>query len=253
MSAVFELPNLDDFDANLAADIADFEQAGGDASRPVLSEGYYHALLTAIRGRFGITTKVNKTYPTGAARPYFMLDASFIIDSAIAREVMRQDNNPTAFTGNGSTFLPVFFDVTQFGFGIKDNSQFWYFLGGILASVNLATVVEQEGLKTFTIDAGFLESVFNEKYKDEVKRLYGLAKAGEAISDDEKLNDYSLIPSMLAAYLLQNISDLLTQDEATSRCVVLIARDEYKGEKRHYVKNYILQSKAEDFADQILV
>jgi hypothetical protein len=249
----FELPNLDDFETQLAADINEFEQNGGDATRPVLAEGYYPALLKEIGCRFGITTKVNKSNPKGEPKPYFMLTSAFTVDSAIARETLRQDNNPTVFdSGSDSIFLPAFFDTSEYGFSIKTNPQLWYWIGGILSQVDLATLTEQDGVKSFTIDKSFLDNVFNDAYKAEVTRLYGLAKAGERISDDDKLNDYMLIPAMLASFLLKNISDLLTQDEATSRCVVLVARREYNKEKQHYVKNYILQSKAEEYEDRIM-
>ena len=256
----FELPaDLDNFEANINADIAEFEQNGGDATRPVLAEGYYPALLKEIGCRFGITTKVNKGNPKGEPKPYFMLTSAFTIDSAIARETLRQDNNPTVYdSGSDSIFLPQFFDTTDYGFTIKSNPQFWYWLGGILEQVEdgnggyLATRTEQDGVKSFTIAKDLLDNIFNDAYKAEVTRLYGLAKAGERISDDDKLNEYMLIPAMLAAFLLKNISDLLTQDEATSRCIVLVARREYQKEKQHYVKNYILQSKAEEYADRIM-
>lgn len=249
----FELPNLDDFETQLAADINDFEQNGGDATRPVLAEGYYPALLKEIGCRFGITSKINKGNPKGEPKPYFMLTSAFTIDSAVARETLRQDNNPVVYdSGSDSMFLPTFFDTTQYGFTVKSNPQFWYFLGSILVQVDLATVTEQDGVKSFTIAKDLIDNIFNDAYKAEVNRLYGLARAGERISDDDKLNEYMLIPCMLAAFLLKNISDLLTQDEATSRCIVLVARREYNKEKQHYVKNYILQSKAEEYEDRIM-
>lgn len=251
----FNKVNLDDFTANFDANLKAFEEEGVSLSRPVLAEGYYPAFLKSITSRFGITNKVNKSNPKGEDKAWFSLQASFELDSAIARESVKQDNNPVVYTANETTFLPQFFNLSEYGFSQEGNGQFWGLIGSILAQVDLATLVEKDGTKSYLIKGEILQAIFNDKYKEEVVRLYTLAQAGESISDDEKKNNPLLVPAILADLLITNISELLTQDTATSACAVLVARrkNEQNGELQHYAKGFILGSDVEKYQDELLV
>jgi len=130
---MFNEIDLDNFEANLEANLQVFEQEGANLTRPVLAEGYYPAQLKELSARFGITNKVSpKANPKGEDKAWFSLSASFTIDSAIARESLKQDNNPVVYTDNESTFLPQFFNLSDFGFTQNDNGQLWQFVGSIL-------------------------------------------------------------------------------------------------------------------------
>ena len=251
---MFNEIDLDNFEANLEANLQVFEQEGANLTRPVLAEGYYPAQLKELSARFGITEKVSKGNPKGEPKAWVTLGANFIVDSAIARESLKQDNNPVVYTDNESTFLPQFFNLSDFGFTQNDNGQLWQFVGSILTQVNLAELKEVDGNKSYLIDTSIVRAIFDDKYKDEVKRLYGLAKAGEAISDDEKLNNVLLIPAMLAKVLVGNISTLLTDQIETSGCVILVARkkDDRSKELLHYAKNYILGNDVAEYEDRLL-
>jgi len=250
----FELPNLDNFEANLAANLEAFEKDGATLSRPVLAEGYYPANLKEITCNFGMSDKKTKGNPTGENRPWCMLRTSFELDSATARESLKQDNNPNVYTDNASDFLNGYFNLTDFGFTQEGNGQFWSFIGAILEQEGLATLKEEDGTKSYLLSGDIIKAIFNDKYSDEVKRLYGLAKAGEPITDDAKTNFPELIPAMLAKLLLGNITELLTGQAETRECVVLIGRGENNKtkEKMHYAKGYILRKDRDNFADEIL-
>jgi hypothetical protein len=227
--------------------IASFEEEGVITSVPTLPEGWYPALLTAFTSNYGITTKKGKNTPVQAdgKYPWFMLGSMFKTDSAIARSIVKRDNDPTIRADGELYGFPGNVQLHErFGIAKDGNGMFWAFIGKLFSQIGMAEeFIDSEGNKGYKLDPSIIKAIYSH-IPTLYKELTDKVANGERLHEDDKKNDARLIPAMLAVSQLEKLNELLQSpdgDTTLQKVVLLVSiKERYNdpSKKDNYARDF---------------
>jgi hypothetical protein len=227
--------------------MASFEEEGVITSVPTLPEGWYPALLTSFTSNYGITAKKGKNTPVqvDGKYPWFMLGALFKTDSALARAIVKRDNDPTIRADGELYGFPGNVQLHErFGIAKDGNGMFWTFVGKLFSQIGMAEeFTDNEGTKGYKLDASIIKAIYGHiptLYKDLTDKVAN----GERLHEDDKKNEAKLIPAMLAASQLDKLNQLLQSpdgDTTLQKVVLLVSiKERYNdpSKKDNYARDF---------------
>jgi hypothetical protein len=235
--------------------MASFEEEGVVTSVPALPEGWYPALLTSFTSNFGITTKRGKNTPVQAdgKYPWFMLGAMFKTDSAVARSIVKRDNDPTIRADGDLYGFPGNIQLHErFGIAKDGNGMFWTFVGKLFSQIGMAEEFQDsEGNKGYKLDPSIIKAIYGHILTLH-KELTEKVENGERLSDDDKKNEPKLIPAMLAASQLEKLNEFLQSpdgDTTLQKVALLVSTKERYNDptkKDNYARDFRFWSEIAD-------
>lgn len=231
-----------------ASDFESFLQEateGQSVTVPVLAEGTYKGIFQGFGRKkdgkvtylqYGIVQPSPTKEKKHVGEAWNMLAARFEIDSNYARTTMGQDNNPFITTDSNCVSLA---NLRLCDFGLaNDNVNFWNFVNGLFEKIGLATKeTDESGTIKWVRDKSITQAIYE-----------GTGTLKSELEAEVDLNP-KLIPCKLAEKQLENITELLTSEDASREVYLDISRnyDAFLGRNTHVVKRIIIEAAEDTF------
>jgi len=236
-----------DTDLDISAYLDSIEKTGATLTSPHINEGNYKGTILEISSQ-AREFQYKKGPKIGEDGVLTTWQVKLAVDSETARSIMKRDNDVIVYADQDTINLQKgFLTVDNNGISFSENLAFWSFIGSILEPVELASKLKD--------DSGSSSYVFTRPLLNDI--FHGVQELKTELKENPEIKPL-LIPSMVAALQLKNLSELICSEKDTSQVYLHIALRKKRiagnpsdAPMQHFVKNIIIPSVFEEREENV--